>query len=66
MPLSARKPLEEDSPRYTIAELVEMRRQVLRYARSVPPGFERNQHRQVAMSLRKLFRNEHWRETHIV
>jgi hypothetical protein len=56
----------EDQPRYTFAELVEIRRQVLRYARSIPPGPERNQHRQIAMSLSWLFKNEAWRDAHIV
>jgi hypothetical protein len=56
----------EDRPRYTYAELVEMRRQVLRYARSFPAGAERNQHRQVALSLRWLFKNEKWRDSHII
>jgi hypothetical protein len=63
------QPLEreatEDRHRYTFAELVEIRRQILRYARSMPPGPERNQHRQVAVSLRRLFRDQAWRATHI-
>jgi hypothetical protein len=33
-------------------ELIEQRRNILRYARSFPPGPERNQRRQVASSLR--------------
>jgi hypothetical protein len=33
---------------YSIEDLVELRRNTLRYARAFPPGNERNQHRQVA------------------
>jgi hypothetical protein len=47
-------------PLYCLDDLIEKRRNVLRYARSFPPGAERNQHRQVAASLRVLFRNKHW------
>jgi hypothetical protein len=32
---------------YTLDELTELRRNTLRYARSFPPGDERNQHRQL-------------------
>ena len=49
---------------YTIEELVELRRNTLRYARAFPPGNERNQHRQVAVSLRTLFRGQKWLRTH--
>jgi hypothetical protein len=34
-------------PHYSVGELTELRRYVLRYARSFPPGYERNQHLQV-------------------
>jgi hypothetical protein len=47
-------------PLYCLEDLVEKRRNVLRYARSFPPGSERNQHRQIATSLRYLFRNKIW------
>jgi hypothetical protein len=43
----------------------ELRRYVLRYARSFPPGYERNQHLQAAVSLRRLFRNEKWLRDHV-
>jgi hypothetical protein len=49
---------------YGRAELVEHRRNILRYARSFPPGPERNQHRQVALSLRRLFKNARWLDAH--
>jgi hypothetical protein len=52
--------------RYSIAELVELRRQMLRYSRSLPPGPERNQHRQIAMSLRGLFKNKRWLDAHTI
>ena len=64
MPLTNRKPAFERL--YTMAELVELRRQMLRFARSVPPGAERNQHRQVATSLRWLFKNEAWLTAHTI
>jgi hypothetical protein len=63
---SANRQLIEDQPRYTFVELVKIRRQILRYARSLPPGPERNQHWQVAVSLRRLFNNEKWRDANTV
>ena len=48
---------------YCLDELIEKRRNILRYARSFPPGAERNQHRQIAVSLRVLFRNKNWLAT---
>ena len=45
---------------YTMEELRETRRNVLRYARFCPPGAQRNQHRQIARSLRRLFRDPAW------
>jgi hypothetical protein len=47
-------------PLYCLDDLIEKRRNILRYARVFPPGPERNQHRQVAASLRVLFRNRTW------
>jgi hypothetical protein len=47
-------------PRYRIADLVEKRRDVLRFARSLPRGPRRNQLRQTAASLRTLFKNKGW------
>jgi hypothetical protein len=58
--------LTVDHPVYSQAELIEQRRNILRYARSFPPGPERNQHRQVASSLRRLFRDKKWLATHTV
>jgi hypothetical protein len=63
MPNAARI-LALDHPLYGKAELIEQRRNILRYARSFPPGPERNQHRQVALSLRTLFKNTKWLDAH--
>ena len=64
MPSALREP-SEDHPRYTIAELLEVWRTMLRFARSVPRGTERNQHLQTAISLRRLFKNKAWLGAHI-
>ena len=66
MPAANRKPNFEEEPRYTVDELIELRRQMLRYSRSVPPGPARNEHRQVAQSLKRLFRNKAWLDAHTV
>jgi hypothetical protein len=50
-------------PLYCLDELIEKRQNILRYARSFPPGAKRNQHRQIAESLRVLFRNKNWLAT---
>jgi hypothetical protein len=50
---------------YSLDELRGLRRNLLRYARSFPPGDERNQHRQVAVRLRLLFKNEKWLRDHV-
>jgi len=52
-----------NQPLYCLDDLVEKRRNILRYARTFPPGTERNQHRQVAGALRVLFRNKNWLAT---
>ena len=64
MPSVART-LPFDHPLYSKAELIEHRRNILRYARSFPPGSERNQHRQIALSLRGLFKDRKWLEAHV-
>jgi hypothetical protein len=63
---SAARTLSFDHPLYSKAELLEQRRNILRYARSFPSGPERNQHRQIALSLRALFRNREWLESHVL
>jgi hypothetical protein len=62
MPSANRLPVEV--ARYTMMELSELRRTMLRYSRSIPPGSERNQHLQIAISLRRLFKNKAWLEAH--
>src|SRR4029077_9538809 len=42
---------------YSISQLVQLRSQMLRFARSLPPGPERNERRQIASSLRSLYKN---------
>ena len=64
MPSPNRAPEPEPDTRREMAYFVEIRRNMLRYARSFPPGAKRNQHRQIALSLRSLFRNKTWLESH--
>jgi hypothetical protein len=61
-PDRAREP--QPDTRRKMSYFIEIRRKMLRYARSIRPGAERNQHRQIALSLRSLFRNKTWRESH--
>jgi hypothetical protein len=63
---SATRQLVEDQPRYTMAQLRELRRTMVRFCRSIPPGPERNGHRQIALSLRRLFQNKTWLDAHTV
>jgi hypothetical protein len=65
MPSVART-LALDHPLDSKAELIEHRRNILRYAGSFPPGSERNRHRQVSLSLRALFKNKKWLGAHTV
>jgi hypothetical protein len=65
MPSVART-LAQDHPRYHKSDLIEHRRNILRYARAFPPGTERNQHRQIALSLGVLFKNKKWLDDHTV
>jgi hypothetical protein len=62
MPSANRRPVKES--RYTMAELIDLRRQMLRFSRSVPPGPDGNQHLQIAVSLRRLFRDKAWLDAH--
>jgi hypothetical protein len=61
---SAFGPSRQPEHRYTVAELINLRRQMLRFARSLPRGPERNERRQIASSLRSLFRNKAWFAVH--
>jgi hypothetical protein len=56
----------EDHTLYTHSQLLELRRKMLRYARLLPRGSERNERRQIASSLRSLFRNKAWLDAHTV
>ena len=52
---------------YTIAELVQPRRTMLRFARSLPlRSSDRNQRRQIAASLRTLFNDKKWLDANTV
>jgi hypothetical protein len=64
MPSANRRAKPETDTRREMTYFIEMRRNVLRYARTFPPGGERNQHRQIALSLRSLFKNKTWLESH--
>lgn len=62
---SPRLKLLDDHTRYSTAQLVQLRRQMLRFARSLPRGSsERNDRRQIASSLRSLFRDKKWLGAH--
>jgi hypothetical protein len=63
MPFAIRES-PEDRHRYTMAELIHLRRIILRFSRSVPRGPERNRHLQIAVSLGRLFRNKVWLDAH--
>jgi hypothetical protein len=63
MPSVARD-LPPEHPLYNTADLIEYRRNILRYARSFPPGSERNHHRQVALLFRALFQHKRNGSTH--
>jgi hypothetical protein len=43
-----------------------MRRETLLDARMYPPGPQRNEHRQTALSLRSLLKNKDWLDTHTI
>ena len=64
MPSANRQPVE--TKRYTLAELYELRRVIIKHARSMPPGPARNEHRQIASSMRLLARDGKWLAVHIV
>lgn len=55
-----------NQPLYRKARLVELRRAALLSARSLQPGSDRNQHRQIARSVRTLLRSDQWTEQHTV
>jgi hypothetical protein len=52
--------------RYKVGELIYLRRTMLVAARALPIGPKRNEKRQVASSLRALFRNDEWLAEHTI
>lgn len=64
MPSGNRLPVEER--RYTMVELYELRRVIIKYSRSILPGPARNKHRQIAASMRSLTRDRDWLAIHTV
>jgi hypothetical protein len=63
---SAVRELPSGQTLYSKADLIEHRRNLLRYARSLPPGFERNHHRHTALLFRALFKNKTWLDAHTI
>lgn len=59
-----REPVE--TKRYTKAELYELRRVIIKHSRSMPPGPARNEHRQIATSMRSLATDTEWLAAHTV
>jgi hypothetical protein len=51
---------------YAIDEVRVMRREMVLYAGMHPPGPQRNQHRQTALSLRSLLKNKDWLDIHTI
>jgi hypothetical protein len=62
MPSTDRIPVPQQL--YSMAALKVLRHDILRYARSFPSGSERNQHRQIALSLRRLSKDQDWLAVH--
>ena len=66
MPFANRQIVEAvETRRYTMTELYELRRTILRHARAMPIGV-RNEHRQIARSMRSLSRDKRWLAIHTV
>jgi hypothetical protein len=49
---------------YALAELHELQRLEIKRARSLPQGSERNQHRQIAKSIKRLLHDPTWMANH--
>jgi hypothetical protein len=64
MPSVNYQPVE--TRRYTMGELYELRRVIIKHSRSIPPGPARNEHRQIAHSMRSLFKDKGWLAVHTV
>jgi hypothetical protein len=65
MPSAARE-LPPEQTLYSKAELIEHRRNILRHARSLPPGSERNHRRHIALLFRALFKSKSWLDAHTI
>jgi hypothetical protein len=52
--------------RYTMVEIYELRRVIIQHSRLIPPGPARNEHRQIAASMRSLTRDRDWLAIHTV
>ena len=55
-----------ETNRNTMAELYELRRLIIRHARSMPPGPARNERRLIAASMRSLACDKNWLAAHTV
>jgi hypothetical protein len=64
MPHANRQPVE--TRRFTMVELYELRRVIIKHSRSILPGPIRNEHRQIANSMRFLTRDRKWLAVHTV
>jgi len=59
--------LIDNHTRFTMTQLIQLRRQMLLFARSLPiRSSERNERRQIAASLHRLFRNKRWLAAHTI
>jgi hypothetical protein len=65
MPSAARE-LPPEQTLYSKTDLIEHRRNLLRYARSFPPGPERNHHRHIALMFRALLNRKGWLDAHTI
>jgi hypothetical protein len=59
-----RQPVE--AKRYTLAELYELRRVIIKHSRSMPLGPGRNEYRKIASSMRFLSRDRKWLAVHTI
>jgi hypothetical protein len=59
-----RQPVE--TKRYTLAELYELRRVIIKHSRSMPLGPGRNEYRKIASSMRFLSRDRKWLAVHTI
>jgi hypothetical protein len=64
MPSANHVPVEDR--RYTMDELYQLRRLIIKHSRLIQPGPARNEHRQIAVSMRSLARDRDWLAIHTV